>query len=138
MGARDDSQRPIKLSVTILLLATLSPAFAMSAHEKLADPALEARARALSQGLLCPTCAGQTLDDSASEMAERLRQEIRQNLQRGQSDQQIIDTFVERYGPQVVLKPRYEADTLFLWMVPWILLLSILVFLAVYGKRRLR
>lgn len=118
-------------------LSTLQ-SLAMNAHEALPDPALEVRARALSQTLLCPTCAGQTLDDSASETAELLRQEIRQSLQQGQSDQQILNTFVERFGPQVVLKPRWEADTLFLWVAPWVFLLTILGFLVLYGRRRFR
>lgn len=125
------------ISFFILFLMTCN-AMAMNAHEKLADPDLESRARNLSQALLCPTCAGQTLDDSASETAENLRQEIRQSLLHGQSDQQIIAAFVEKFGPQVVLKPRYEGDTLFLWSAPWIFLLGILGFLFFYGKRRLR
>lgn len=122
--------------VLLIFFVMIKGAGAINAHEKLSDPVLEARARTLSQALLCPTCAGQTLDDSVSETAEKLRQEIRQSLQKGQSDQQIVDSFVEKFGSQVILKPRFEADTLLLWGAPWGFLVLIFVFWGVYKKRR--
>jgi cytochrome c-type biogenesis protein CcmF len=114
------------LSPLLLVLAFLQPAFSLvDAHEQLADPTLEARARFLSQHILCPVCQGQTLDESQSEEAARFRGHIRKALQQGQSDQEIIEAFIARYGAYIIITPRIEWATYALWFGPWIVFLVI-------------
>jgi cytochrome c-type biogenesis protein CcmF len=111
----------------LLALALLQPAFSLvDAHEQLADPALEARARYLSQHILCPSCQGQTLDESQGEGAAYLRRHIRNALQQGQSDQQILEGFITRYGTYIVITPLMGWTTYALWFGPWIIFLIIM------------
>jgi cytochrome c-type biogenesis protein CcmH len=108
---------------TILLLAALaSPAFAYTPDEVLADPALEARARALSVQLRCLICQNQSIDDSEAPLAKDLRLLIRERLKAGASDAQVKDFVVARYGEFVLLKPRFALHTLALWLAPFVLL----------------
>jgi cytochrome c-type biogenesis protein CcmH len=105
--------------------------------EVLSDPALEARARALSQGLRCLVCQNQSIDDSAAPLARDLRLIVRERLSKGDSDAQVIDYLVTRYGNYVLLKPPMQADTLLLWIGPGLLLgISMLVFLIYFRRRR--
>ena len=85
----------------------------------LADPALEARARTLSQELRCMVCQNQSIDDSDAPLARDLRVLVRERLKAGDSDAQVIDFLVARYGEFVLLKPRFNAHTLLLWLVPF-------------------
>ena len=105
-----------RLIFAFLLLAT--PAFAVLPSEQLADPALEARARAISSQLRCVVCQNQTIDDSDAELAHDLRVLLRQRLKAGDTDQQAIAFLVNRYGDYVLLKPPFEAETLLLWLGP--------------------
>ena len=79
------------------------------------DPALEARARAISEGLRCLVCQNQSIDDSEAPLAKDLRLLVRERLKAGDSDQQVVDFIVARYGEFVLLKPRFEPHTLLLW-----------------------
>ena len=88
-----------------------TPALAVEPDEVLADPALEARARALSAGLRCLVCQNQSIDDSNAELAKDLRVLVRQRLEAGDSDQEVIDYLVSRYGEFVLLRPRLEIGT---------------------------
>jgi cytochrome c-type biogenesis protein CcmH len=98
------------------------PAGAVLPDEMLKDPALEDRARVISQELRCVVCQNQSIDDSDAPLARDLRSLIREHLQKGESDSQIMDYVVERYGDFVLLKPRLSAQTLVLWGTPFIVL----------------
>src|ERR1700761_8183964 len=111
-----------RLLFAALLLAT--PAFAVLPNEQLADPALEARARAISAGLRCVGCQNQTIDDSDAELAHDLRGLLRQRLRAGDTDQQAVAFLVNRYGAYILLKPPFEAETLLLWLGPLLALLA--------------
>ena len=104
-----------------LTLAT--PALAVQPDEILNDPVLEARARTLSGGLRCLVCQNQSIDDSDATLAKDLRVLIREHLVKGESDRQIMDFVVARYGDYVLLKPRLTPGTLILWGSPFAVLL---------------
>jgi cytochrome c-type biogenesis protein CcmH len=112
------------LAIVFLLLASL-PAHAVNPDEVLADPALEARARVLSAELRCMVCQNQSIDDSNADLAKDLRLLVRERLKDGDTDQQVLDYLVSRYGEFVLLKPRVNEHTLLLWGMP--------VFLALVG-----
>ena len=87
----------------------------MQPDDVLADPALEARARVISEGLRCLVCQNQSIDDSEAPLAKDLRLLVRERIKAGDSDQQVVDFIVARYGEFVLLKPRFEPRTLLLW-----------------------
>ena len=105
------------------VLWSLGTALALTPDELLKDPALEARARALSGELRCLVCQNQSIDDSDAPLAQDLRVLIREHLVKGESDAAIMDFVVARYGEFVLLKPRFEAGTLVLWGTPFAVLL---------------
>lgn len=119
-----------------LFLASLGPAFAVNPDEVLPDPALEARARAISAELRCMVCQNQSIDDSNAELAKDLRVLVRERLANGDSDEAVIDYVVSRYGEFVLLKPRFETKTMILWGMPVLLLLVGVVTLLVAALRR--
>lgn len=130
------SLRRLALSLPVLL-ALSQAAHAVMPDEVLPDPALEARARALSQGLRCLVCQNQSIDDSAAPLARDLRLIVRERLTKGDSDAQVIDYLVTRYGNYVLLKPPLQADTVLLWIGPGLLLgISALVFFAYFRRMR--
>ncbi|HEX5280199.1 MAG TPA: cytochrome c-type biogenesis protein [Micropepsaceae bacterium] len=90
----------------------------------LANPVLEARAKALQKELRCLVCQGQSIDESNAPLAADLRRLIRQQMVAGQSDQQIKDFLVARYGAFVLMRPPVRQDTLFLWFGPMLLVLA--------------
>ena len=102
------------LILTLLLLA--SPAFAVNPDEILADPVLEARARAISLDLRCPVCQGETIDDSNAPISRDLRLAVRERLVAGDSDAQVMDYVVARYGEYVLFNPRASGSSLLLWL----------------------
>jgi cytochrome c-type biogenesis protein CcmH len=122
------------LLFAFLLLAT--PAFAVLPSEQLADPKLEARARAISSELRCVVCQNQTIDDSDAELAHDLRVLLRQRLKAGDTDQQAIAYIVNRYGDYVLLKPPFEAETLLLWLGPLLVLVAGGIGVVFYLRRR--
>src|SRR4051812_49986345 len=93
-------------------------ALAVQPDEVLSDPVLEARARALSRELRCMVCQNQSIDDSDAPLARDLRVLVRERLQAGDSDRQVIDFLVSRYGEFVLLKPRFSLHTALLWLGP--------------------
>jgi cytochrome c-type biogenesis protein CcmH len=120
--------------VTLMLVST--PAFAVQPDEILKDPVLEARARALSQHLRCMVCQNQSIDDSDAPLARDLRILVRERLSAGDSDSQVIDFLVARYGEFVLLKPPFNWHTALLWIAPFaIIVIGALAFLAA-GRRR--
>src|SRR5437899_5175062 len=111
------------LIVAVLTLVALPPALAVEPDEILSDPALEARARALSKDLRCMVCQNQSIDDSQAPLARDLRILVRERLQAGESDQQVINFLVARYGEFVLLRPRFSWHTALLWFGPAAMLL---------------
>ncbi len=101
-----------------LLLALLFalPALAVEPSEVLPDPALEARAREIGRALRCVVCQNQSIDDSAAEVARDMRRAVRERLTAGDSDGDVFDFMVARYGDYVLLKPPFKAGTLVLWL----------------------
>ena len=118
-------------------LALGAPALAVTPDEQLKDPKLEARARALSQELRCLVCQNQSIDDSAAEVAHVMRGAVRERLSAGDSDDQVMQFMVARYGDYVLLKPPFKADTWLLWLgAPLVLLLAGGGLLVAARKRR--
>ncbi len=115
--------RWLHLAVLVLVLAASPLALAVQPDEILANAALEARARALSKELRCMVCQNQSIDDSDAPLARDLRVLVRERLQAGDSDRQVIDFLVARYGEFVLLKPRFSAHTALLWLGPAAVLL---------------
>ncbi len=107
--------------VGLLLALCAGSALAVDPLEQLRDPALEARAREISAGLRCLVCQNQSIDDSDAPLAKDLRLLVRQQLKKGESNQQVIDYIVARYGEFVLLKPRFHLNTLLLWIAPILL-----------------
>jgi len=127
-----------RLVLIAVLFALLAPgaAFAVRPDEMLKDPALEARARHLSEELRCMVCQNQSIDDSEAPLAHDLRVLVRQRLEAGDSDRQVLDYLVSRYGDFVLLKPPFKLETLLLWGLPPLTLLIGLAGLVVMSRRR--
>jgi len=117
------------------LLAPL-PAFAVNPDEILKDPALEQRARQISTQLRCMVCQNQSIDDSNAELARDLRVLVRERLTDGDTDGQVIDYVVSRYGEFVLLNPRVSARTIILWALPIGALVIGIVALFVFIRTR--
>jgi cytochrome c-type biogenesis protein CcmH len=112
--------RSFLLAVVLGLAAGL--AVAVEPRERLADPALEARARALGSELRCLVCQNQSIDDSNADLAHDLRVLIRERLSAGDSDSQVLQFMVRRYGDFILLNPPVRADTYLLWFGPFAVL----------------
>jgi cytochrome c-type biogenesis protein CcmH len=129
-----------RILLAILLALTLfSPALAARAPETLADPAQEARARALQKEFRCPVCQGQSLDDSNAPLAADLRHLIRERIMAGDSDQKIEQFLASRYGNFILMQPPFEISTYFLWLMPILVLISgaaIATFVVVRAQKR--
>jgi cytochrome c-type biogenesis protein CcmH len=119
------------------LLASAS-AWAVQPDEMLKDPVLEARARALSKDLRCMVCQNESIDDSEAPLAHDLRVLVRDRLKAGDSDRQVLDYLVARYGEFVLLKPRLSWHTAALWgLPPAVLLIGAVVIVVDLRRRRL-
>jgi len=107
-------------AIMFAMMLTLAPsfAFAVQPDEIMSDPAQEARARNLSRELRCMVCQNQSIDDSDAPLARDLRLLVRERIAAGNTDEQVMDFLVARYGEFVLLKPRVQSRTLLLWMVP--------------------
>ncbi len=119
-----------------LFLMPYPQAFAVEPNEVLKDPNLEARARKLSLELRCLVCQNQSIDDSNAPLAKDLRVLVRERLTAGDTDTQVLDYIVARYGEFVLLRPRLGVHTLLLWFAPpLILLLAAFVIYRSWGRR---
>jgi cytochrome c-type biogenesis protein CcmH len=130
-----------RFTLLLALLATLAAsggALALRPDEMLKDPALEARARDLSRELRCMVCQNQSIDDSDAPLARDLRLLVRERLKAGDSNEQVIDYLVARYGEFVLLKPRFEMHTLLLWGLPPAALLGGMAALFLLARKRRR
>jgi cytochrome c-type biogenesis protein CcmH len=112
------------LMILVLLVFQLAPCRAVEPDEILPDSVLESRARSLSAGFRCLVCQNQSIDDSDAPLARDLRLLIRERLNAGDTDREIKSYVVSRYGDFVLLKPPFKAQTLLLWISPFLLLLA--------------
>ena len=103
-------------ALILCLLLAASPARAVQPDEVLPDPALEARARQISHDLRCPVCQGETIDDSNAPISRDLRLLVRERLVAGDSDAEVVDYIVARYGEFVLFNPRASGSGLLLWL----------------------
>jgi cytochrome c-type biogenesis protein CcmH len=131
----------MKLSRTLLLVVTAffishSSALAVNPDEVLKDPALETRARQISSQLRCLVCQNQSIDISDADLAKDLRVIVRERLTAGDTDRQVLDYVVARYGEFVLLKPSFSAQNLILWGAPFALVLLGGLVMLTAGRRR--
>ena len=128
--------RIVRIVLTALALAFSAPAYAVQPDEVLSNPVLETRARALSANLRCLVCQNQSIDDSDAELARDLRLLVRERLVAGDTDTEVIDYVVARYGEFVLLRPVMALHTIALWIAAPLLLLVGLVVLFLSIRRR--
>src|ERR1700674_3065712 len=113
-----------------------SAVYAVQPDEIMSDPAMETRARDLSRELRCMVCQSQSIDDSEAPLARDLRLLVRERIAAGDSDGQVIDFLVARYGEFVLLKPRFERQTWLLWLLTPLALAGGGLVLLMHGRRR--
>ena len=129
--------RAILGAVLVSVCLLVGNALALQPNEVLKDPALEARARALSKDIRCLVCQNQSIDDSNADLARDLRVLVRERLQKGDSDPEILDFLVKRYGDFVLLKPPVKVSTYLLWYGPiGILILGVIGLIVFFRNRR--
>lgn len=127
----------MRAALLILLMALLPlPALSVNPDEVLSDPALEARARDISQNLRCLVCQNQSIDDSDAQLARDLRVLVRERLVAGSSNTEIVDYVVSRYGDFVLLKPPFKASTYALWIGPAVIAGIGIIALIVFFRKR--
>lgn len=108
--------KPLACALALLALLAAAPALAVQPDEVLPDPKLEARARELSAGLRCLVCQNQSIDDSDASLARDIRVLIRERISRGESNDQVRDFLVSRYGDFILLNPPFKMETWLLWL----------------------
>ena len=129
--------RSIFGAVLVSVCLLVGNALALQPNEVLKDPALEARARALSKDIRCLVCQNQSIDDSNADLARDLRVLVRERLQKGDSDPEILDFLVKRYGDFVLLKPPVKVSTYLLWYGPiGIFILGVIGLIVFFRNRR--
>lgn len=129
--------RPIATLLFVLsVLLSTAPAFAVDPAERLPDPAQESRARALSEELRCLVCQNQSIDDSNADLARDLRLLVRERIVAGDSDREVLDYLVARYGDFVLLRPRFSGAGLVLWGLPPVLVVIGLAGAVLAWRRR--
>ena len=122
--------------LVLVLCLVAGPLFAVQPDEMLDDPALEARARDISAGLRCVVCRNESIDDSNADLAGDLRVLVRERLLAGDTDEEVVDYIVDRYGEYVLLKPQTGGSNLVLWLAgPAMLLLGAAIG-VVFVRRR--
>lgn len=124
------------LAAILALMLFASAAQAVEPHERLADPAQEARARGLSAQLRCQVCQNQSIDDSNAPLAVDLRRLVRERITAGDSDAQVMEFLVRRYGDYVLLRPPLRLDTALLWFGPALLLAAGAIGMMIARRRR--
>ncbi|MCE6961626.1 cytochrome c-type biogenesis protein CcmH [Cereibacter sphaeroides] len=126
----------MRLAALLLMGLLAGPALAVQPDEVLPDPALEARARDISQGLRCLVCRNENIDDSNAQLARDLRLLVRERLVAGDSDPEVMDFVVDRYGEYVLLNPTTGGANLILWIAGPAMLTAGLGIAALYLRRR--
>ena len=121
----------------LLAIAAPTVAHAVEPDEILADPRLEARAREISKDLRCVVCQNQSIDDSNADIARDMRIQVRERLVAGDTDDEVVEFFVTRYGDYVLLNPPFKAATLGLWIGPPIMVVIVgtIIFMAIRAKQ---
>ena len=119
-----------------LLAAAAMPALAVEPDEILDDPVLEERARDISSELRCMVCQNQSIDDSDAELARDLRVLVRERLVSGDTDQEVFDYVVSRYGEFVLLRPRVSLQTIALWAAPVLVMAAGIAAIATFLRNR--
>tara|TARA_A100000171_G_C2133703_1_gene148489 strand:- start:2426 stop:2815 length:390 start_codon:yes stop_codon:yes gene_type:complete len=112
-----------------LLFLLGSRAFGAEVHEQLASPAQEAQAQKMGYQIKCPTCQGQSIEDSHAEIASILRSFVRERLRAGDSEEEIFSLLKETYGESILFDPSWSIKTLFLWLTPFLFILFFTGFL---------
>jgi len=123
-------------AILCVFLLPVGGAIAVQPNEVLKDPELEARARNLSKDIRCLVCQNQSIDDSNAGLARDLRVLVRERLSEGDSDEQILDFLVKRYGDFVLLKPPVKASTYALWYGPIVIFVLGVIGLVVFMRGR--
>jgi len=116
--------RRMMAGIALLVLLALPAAHAVQPDEIMPDPVKEQRARGLSRELRCMVCQNQSIDDSDAPLARDLRLLVRERIAAGDSNSQVLDFLVARYGEFVLLKPRFERQTMLLWLLAPLLLIG--------------
>ncbi|MFT6657637.1 cytochrome c-type biogenesis protein CcmH [Maritalea sp.] len=125
------------LVILTLFLALLTPAFAVNPDEILDDPVLEQRARSISTGLRCLVCQNQSIDESEADLARDLRIVVRERLVAGDTDEEVLEFVVSRFGEFVLLKPTFAGHNLLLWFAaPILFVIGALALLSVLRNRQ--
>ena len=124
------------LLAVLVLMSLAIPCRAVEPSEQLKNPALEARARALSSGLRCLVCQNETIDESGASLAHDIRVLLRERLTAGDTDQQAVKAIVDRYGDFVLLEPPVLPATYVLWFGPFVILLAGLAGGVIWLRRR--
>jgi cytochrome c-type biogenesis protein CcmH len=125
----------MKRLILILMLFT-SPAWAVQPDEVLDDPVLEERARDISAGLRCLVCRNESIDESNAELARDLRLLVRERLVEGDSNEEVVDYVVDRYGEYVLLRPTFTGSSIILWLLPMAMLAIGLAMAVAFVRRR--
>jgi len=123
-------------ALLIAVFAALAPAPAVEPGEMLANPQLEARARAISAELRCLVCRNESIDESAAPLAADLRLLVRERLLQGDSNAQVKHYIVARYGEYVLLRPPFHGAAVLLWLLPPLIFLSAVIGLIIIARRR--
>ena len=127
----------MRVLLLILALVWSVPALAVQPDEMLSDPALEARARVITEGLRCVVCRNESVDDSNADIARDIRLMERERLLAGDTNDQAVQYMVDRFGEYILLEPRATGSNLILWAAgPVLLLLALGVALAAARRRR--
>jgi len=129
-------RRALAFVVVLVAYSAMSPAWAIRPSEILADPVLEARARALSKEFRCLVCQNQSIDDSEADLAGDLRRVVRERLLAGDSDAQVIRFVAERYGDFALLRPPFKTTTYILWLAPAAFLIVGIGVVWIFLRRR--
>lgn len=124
------------LAIALISITMMSPAYAVDPDEILEDPALEARARVVGKELRCLVCQNQSIDDSDADLARDLRVLVRERITQGDSNEEVIDYVVSRYGDFVLLNPPFKLKTYALWFGPWVILIFGIGVIWVFYRRR--
>jgi cytochrome c-type biogenesis protein CcmH len=127
-----------RLAVLVFVLGSLLPgaAFALNPSEILSDPALEARARSIGSGLRCLVCQNESIEESDADLAHDLRVIVRERLTAGDTDDEVVQYIVDRYGEFVLLQPVVAPHTILLWIATPTLLLAGVIAIVIGVRRR--
>ena len=126
------------LLAALLLTGFSTASFAVRPDEMLSDPALEARAEAISRDIRCVVCQSESIEESDADIAHELRVIVREQLKAGATDEQVRAYLVARYGDFVLLKPPFKAKTALIWTGPFLLLLGAGIGIYLYYRRAKR